>query len=164
VKFPGPAAWRPAHLVATWFGSGYLPIAPGTWGSALCLPVAWLIAAFLGWPGLLAAAALALAAGLWATAAEQRRTGEKDAGRFVIDEVAGQWIAVTPAIPPDLILYAAGFFAFRFFDIAKPWPAGWCDSRLPGAPGVMLDDIVAGFYAALMVYGLSFLKTEFGFA
>jgi len=149
--------FHPASLSATVCGIGYLPIAPGTWASAAALVPAWFIADRLGPLALLGAALLALALGIWATACIQSATGEKDPGRIVIDEVAGQWIALIPVWPLDIWLYAAGFFAFRLFDIVKPWPASWCDQKLPGAAGVMLDDIVAGIYAAIVVFGLTFV-------
>jgi len=149
--------FHPASLAATTCGIGYLPIAPGTWASAAALVPAWFIADQFGPLALIPAALAALALGLWATAHIQRTTGEKDPGRIVIDEVAGQWIALIPVWPLDPWLYATGFFAFRLFDILKPWPANWCDQSLPGAPGVMLDDIVAGIYAAIIVFGLTFV-------
>jgi phosphatidylglycerophosphatase A len=112
---------------------------------------------------LLAAAAVALAAGLWASARYCRACGEKDPSGVVIDEVAGQWLALAPIAVPDPVLYAIGFFAFRILDIIKPWPAGWCDRKLGGAPGVMFDDIAAGLYAALVVYGVILLNARVGF-
>jgi len=70
----------------------------------------------------------------------------------VIDEVAGQWLTLLVA-PPDLLLYLAGFLLFRLFDIRKPWPVSWADQSLPGGLGVMVDDLLAGLYAALFLYG-----------
>lgn len=155
--------WHPASLIATVFGIGNAAFASGTWASLAALPVAWLIAARFGSAWLAAAAALALAVGLWASARYCQACGEKDPSRVVIDEVAGQWLALVPIAVPDPVLYAIGFFAFRILDILKPWPAGWCDRKLPGAPGVMFDDIFAGLYAALVVYGVIFLGARFGF-
>ncbi|MPY75207.1 MAG: phosphatidylglycerophosphatase A [Alphaproteobacteria bacterium] len=155
--------WHPASLIATGFGIGNVPIASGSWASLAALPVAWLIAATFGSPWLLAAAALALAAGLWASSHYCLAIGEKDPSRVVIDEIAGQWLALAPIAIPDPVLYAIGFFAFRILDIIKPWPAGWCDRELAGAPGVMFDDIAAGLYAALVVYGVILLDARIGF-
>ena len=155
--------WHPASLIATAFGIGNAPIASGTWASLAALPAAWLIAARFGSLWLVAAATLALAAGLWASARYCRACGEKDPSRVVIDEVAGQWLALTPIAAPDPVLYAIAFFAFRILDILKPWPAGWCDRKLAGAPGVMFDDIAAGLYAALVVYGVILLNARIGF-
>jgi phosphatidylglycerophosphatase A len=155
--------WHPASLIATGFGIGNVPIASGSWASLAVLPVAWLIAGRFGGLWLIAAAALALLAGLWASARYCAASGEKDPSRIVIDEIAGQFLALAPIAVPDPVLYGIGFFAFRIFDIFKPWPAGWCDRELEGAPGVMFDDIAAGLYAALVVYGVIFLDSIYGF-
>lgn len=151
---PAPAPLA-ARIVATWFGSGLVPKAPGTAGSLAALPVAWAILAWGGgWPGLALAVLAAVVAGLWATAEVLRASGIKDPSFVVVDEVAGQWIALLPA-GLDPILFAAGFVLFRLFDIWKPWPVGWADRELPGAFGVMVDDLLAGAYAAAGVYGLN---------
>ena len=140
--------FHPATLLATWFGVGYLPKAPGTWGSLAALPFAWAISATGGPIALLIAAAVALALGIWAAERLERATQAKDPGHIVIDEVAGQWLTLVP-FAPDPLLYAIGFVLFRIADIFKPWPANWCDRNLSGGLGVMLDDIVAGAYAAI---------------
>ena len=142
---------HPAHLLATWFGVGHLPIAPGTWGSLAALPFAWAITAAGGPVALCIAAAAALAAGIWAAGVLERAGGAKDPGHVVIDEVAGQWLTLV-VVPPDLLLYAIGFFLFRVMDIVKPWPANWLDRNLAGGPGIMLDDIAAGAYAGIALY------------
>jgi phosphatidylglycerophosphatase A len=147
----GLAPWHPASLIATWFGAGLLPWAPGTWGSLAALPFAWAIAAVFGVGGLLVAAALAFLLGWWAAERVGRASGVEDQGAIVIDEVAGQWLAVAVA-PLDPIAYLLGFLLFRLFDITKPWPASWADRSLPGGLGVMTDDVVAGLYAAAALY------------
>ncbi|SLN54629.1 phosphatidylglycerophosphatase A family protein [Oceanibacterium hippocampi] len=152
----GIAFSHPASLIATWFGAGLIPKAPGTWGSLAALPFAWVILEFAGWPWLALATLLAFLAGLWASAAYCRAKGLKDPGEVVIDEVAGQWLALlaaTSAGSPDPLAFAVGFAAFRLFDIVKPWPVGWADRRLPGALGVMADDILAGLYGLACVAG-----------
>ena len=149
---PRPIGWsHPAHLLATWFGAGLLPKAPGTWGSLAALPFAWAIAAAGGPIALLVAAAVALAVGIWASEVLERAAQTKDPGHVVIDEVAGQWLTLVP-VAPDPLLYAIGFVLFRVADIYKPWPASWCDRNLAGGLGVMLDDIAAGAYAAIALY------------
>jgi len=153
---------HPASLIATGFGIGNIPIASGSWASLATLPVAWLIAGRFGALWLLAAAAIALLAGLWASARYCAASGEKDPSRVVIDEIAGQFLALAPIAVPDPVAYGIGFFAFRIFDIVKPWPAGWCDRKLEGAPGIMFDDIFAGLYAAIVVYGALLLNMKFG--
>ena len=102
----------------------------------------------------------AFALGLWATAEETRGSGDHDPTEIVIDEVVGQWIALFPVIfgatrmGADLLAlypgWIAAFLLFRLFDIWKPWPVGWADRR-GDALGVMLDDVLAGIMAALVV-------------
>lgn len=145
----GSIFWHPASLIATWGGVGLIRVASGTWGSLAALPFAWGLALVGGTPALVAASVAACLLGLWA-AGHICRSGETDSSAIVIDEVAGQWLAVAPAML-DPILWLTGFLSFRLFDILKPWPAGWIDRNLGGAPGVMLDDMVAGAYAAGVV-------------
>ena len=141
---------HPAFLIATWFGAGLLPRAPGTWGSLAALPFAWALA-WWGGPTALAAAMIAMfLIGWWAAAIYVRRTGRQDPGEVVVDEVAGQWLALV-MVPPDPLLYLAGFALFRLFDIKKPWPVGWADREIGGGLGVMVDDIFAGLYAAMIL-------------
>lgn len=146
----GISPWHPAALLATWFGAGLLPRAPGTWGSLAALPCAWLLAG-TGGMALLAAATTAVALiGWWASAVYVRRTGAADPGEVVIDEVAGQWLTLI-MVPPDPLLYLGGFALFRLFDIRKPWPVGWADREIGGGLGVMADDILAGLYAGTIM-------------
>jgi phosphatidylglycerophosphatase A len=145
---------HPAALLATWFGAGLLPRAPGTWGSLAALPFAWFIRDGFGVVGLAVAAAGLFVIGLWAASVYVRRGGEADPGAVVIDEVAGQWLVLV-AVPPNLALYAAGFVLFRIADIFKPWPASWIDRTLKGGLGVMLDDTAAALYAGAALYALS---------
>jgi phosphatidylglycerophosphatase A len=153
-----PPAFSPAMIVATWFGCGLAPKAPGTVGSLGALPAAWIILTYGGWPWLAAAAAAAAVLGIVATAVVLRRSSVKDPSFVVIDEVAGQWIALLPA-GLDPVLFIAGFLAFRLFDIWKPWPVSWADRAVSGALGVMLDDLIAGVFAAALVYGIGYALT-----
>lgn len=146
----GIPPWHPAFLAATWFGCGLLPKAPGTWGSAAALPFAWVLYLFGGSWTLLAASALCFLTGWWASAVYVRRTGIADPSEVVIDEVAGQWL-VLAAAPNDPLLYALGFVIFRVLDIRKPWPASWADRHVEGGLGVMLDDMLAAAYGALLM-------------
>lgn len=146
-----PSLASPAVLIATGLGSGYLPKAPGTWGSLLAAVLAWPIAVAGGAPALVAAAVLAAGAGIWAAGIYMAKTGEQDPGPVVIDEFAGQWLALA-VCPLDPVWWVAGFVAFRVTDIAKPFPANVIDRRMHGAAGVMLDDVVAGGYAAVILW------------
>ena len=144
----GRTLWEPSTALATFFGIGLLPIAPGTWASAIALPFAWAIASLGGWPALLAAATGAAAVGWWASARYVAQTGREDPSEIVIDEVAAQWLALC-VVPVSLVAYFAAFFVFRLFDTLKPWPASWADREVEGGAGVMLDDVFAGVYAAI---------------
>jgi phosphatidylglycerophosphatase A len=149
-----------SRIVATFLYAGLLRPAPGTWGSAAALPVAWALHAAGGPLALAAAILLAAAAGWWAIGRELARTGESDPSWVVIDEVAGMWIALLPVSAgaahagADVLAlwpgWVTAFFAFRLFDIWKPGPIGWAD-RQDGATGVMLDDLIAGVAAAVVV-------------
>ncbi len=137
-----------AAAAVTWFGVGRLPFAPGTWGSLAALPFAWILAG-AGGSVLLAGAVLAVFLIGWgASAVHVRRVGVADPSWVVIDEVAGQWLALIGA-PLDPLAYAVGFALFRAADILKPWPAGWADRSLKGGLGIMLDDLFAGAYALI---------------
>jgi phosphatidylglycerophosphatase A len=142
--------FHPACLLATWFGSGLLRPAPGTMGSLTALPFAWLIALAGGPIALLAASLLIFAVGCWAAGIYESADAVKDPGSVVIDEVAGQWLALVPA-PLDPIAYLVGFIAFRIADIVKPWPVSWADRSIGGGVGIMLDDMLAGLYALAAV-------------
>jgi phosphatidylglycerophosphatase A len=144
----GLPAWHPAVLLGTWFGVGLLPGMPGTWGSLVALPCAWAIRALWGAAGLAVAAAFTVAVGCWAAAKVVKASAAEDPGTIVIDEVAGQWLALLPAYP-DPLSYALGFLLFRIFDIWKPWPVRWADRHVGGGLGIMLDDLLAAVYAAL---------------
>ncbi|MSO92093.1 MAG: phosphatidylglycerophosphatase A [Rhodospirillales bacterium] len=150
----GVNMWRPSVLLATWFGAGLLPKAPGTWGSLAALPFAWVLAAVAGPAGLGIALAAVVIAGLWSASVFARASGEKDCRQIVIDEVAGQWLTLL-ATPPDVLSYALGFALFRIADVFKPWPVSWADRAFKGGLGVMLDDLLAGAYAFLVLFVLS---------
>ena len=137
---------------------GHLRLAPGTIGSLVALGTGYLIANLS--LGVLVAAILALSIlGTFAAERYGQRTGKKDASEVIIDEVAGQWIALI-ILPLDLWWFAAAFVLFRFFDITKIGPVGMAE-QLSGGVGVMADDIVAGLLAALCLWGAG--QIFFGF-
>ena len=137
------------HLLATWFGSGLSPLVPGTTGTLGTVPLILL----LWWAdSLLLHAAVTVVvtlAGLWAAGDAEARYGRKDPGQVVIDETAGYLVA-TFAFPFSWANLAGSFLLFRICDIVKPWPAGRLE-RLPGAYGIMIDDLFAGLYANLLL-------------
>jgi phosphatidylglycerophosphatase A len=147
-----------AWAVGTFFGAGRLKPGPGTWGSAAA-GLLWLAAgkglhfdreAMAGLT--LAAAAVATAVGVPAATIVEREGERSDPGHVVIDEAAGQWIALI-ASPVNLTHLLAGFLFFRVLDILKPWPARQLES-LPAGWGIMFDDVAAGVYALLLMVAL----------
>ena len=139
-----------AEWVATVGGIGLLPRAPGTWGSLAALPFAWLITQWGGSASLLAATVIVTFVGIFSADEAAKRIGVADPGSIVIDEVAGQFLALV-LIAPSWIGYAVGFAAFRFFDIVKPWPVSWADRKIKGGFGIVLDDLLAGAYVLLIM-------------
>ncbi|MEW6429404.1 MAG: phosphatidylglycerophosphatase A [Thermodesulfobacteriota bacterium] len=133
--------------VATGFSAGYLPVAPGTWGSLLGLPLHWLLTR-LPLPLYAAAVAVLIVVAVLAAGGAEKILDRKDPGVVVIDEVAGMVVTMVGA-PQVWWAYVAGFLLFRLFDIVKPFPARWCDRHLNGGFGIVLDDLVAGVYAML---------------
>ena len=157
----GLSFWHPAVLAATWFGTGLLPKAPGTWGSLAALPIAWVIAERFGALALVAVGLAIFLVGLWAVKIyldhSPGHSEDQDPGINNIDEVAGQLLALVPA-GLDPLAFGLAFIAFRFFDVIKPWPIGALERRLDGALGVMADDLAAALYAAAIVSLFLFIK------
>jgi phosphatidylglycerophosphatase A len=159
---PAPAAAAPpprgareiaAHVLSVWFGCGHLP-APGTMGTLGAIPLYLLIRPH----GLLAVAATAVAVtvvGLWAAGVVERRLGTKDPQIVCIDEVAGVFVTWL-GVPPTTKGLVAGVVLFRIFDQWKPWPARRAEA-LGGGAGVVLDDVVAGIWGAVLLFGASFV-------
>jgi phosphatidylglycerophosphatase A len=138
-------------------GVGYLPLMPGTWGSLLAVGIFLLFTRILTGTTLVAIVVITIlaftVAGIWASTRTEQLWDRKDPGKVVVDEVAGQLIALFP-----LTLFAqwstaaviVSFILFRVFDIVKPYPANKLQD-LHGGAGVMLDDLVAGVYGAVIV-------------
>lgn len=142
-----------ALAIATWFGCGYSPVAPGTVGSLGAIAVALPLVRYCGF-GRVELAVMAMAAavvGTWAGGRAARHFASKDPGYVVVDEVAGQWFALAGATVLNWKSWLAAFLLFRLFDIWKPFPARQAES-LPGGIGIMMDDVVAGLYAALVLW------------
>ncbi len=141
---------HPAGWIATALGAGLAPKAPGTAGSLVALLPWWFLLRGLS-PGVYLAVLVAgFALGVWACAVSDRRVGRHDQGALVWDEVIGVWITLFAA-PAAWWWMLAGFALFRLFDIWKPWPVSWADRRVHGGLGVMLDDVLAGVYALLVL-------------
>ena len=135
-------------MVATAFGAGFSPIAPGTAGSLVGLALFWPLQMTPPWMQV-AATVVVYLAGVAASARLARRLGRKDPGAAVIDEVVGMWLALLflPFTPATAV---AGFLLFRALDVFKPWPARQFES-LPGGWGIMTDDVMAAVYANLLL-------------
>lgn len=146
-----PRGDRLATLLATWFGCGFFPKAPGTAGTIGALPLYFLVSA--GGPGaILATAFVVTVIGIWAADRVAKRLGTHDPQIVCIDEVAGVLIALAAA-PRTALGIVAAVVLFRVLDTWKPWPARTAERRLPGGLGIVLDDVLAGLWgaAALLV-------------
>ena len=139
---------HPGGWIASGFGSGLSPFAPGTAGSAAAL-LPWLAMRELSIPLYLILVVLAFGIGVWASNIVIERLCISDPGVIVWDEFVGQWISLLPLLiwPAHWLWIGAGFFLFRLFDVFKPWPCSWADRKVKGGFGVMLDDAFAGIYA-----------------
>jgi phosphatidylglycerophosphatase A len=137
-----------AKLIATGFGSGYSPVAPGTAGSLVGV-LLFLPLAGRPWPLQLALVVAVTLVGMAAADRLARALGLKDPGLVVVDEIAGQWLSYL-ALPFTPLTALAGFVLFRVMDIVKPWPARDLE-RLPGGIGIVADDLAAGVYANLLL-------------
>lgn len=150
-----PDLGNPIHLLAFGFGSGCSPKAPGTMGTlaavALYLPLSLLpLGAYLG------VLLVVVLSGFWLCERASRDLGVHDHPGIVWDEIAGYLLTMVAA-PPGWIWILTGFVLFRLFDIWKPWPISWLDRRVGGGPGIMLDDLLAGVFAAACLQGLAHL-------
>jgi len=147
---------RSAEWLATCFGLGKVSYATGTVASAVATLCA-IPLVLLGWKALLPAFIAITAIGIPVCGAYARGRRIHDPGDCVLDEVAGQWLALLPVAAAvdgkHWLAYLVAFLAFRLFDIWKPWPVWWADQRLPGGTGIVADDVAAGVYAALVVFG-----------
>ena len=139
----------PINLLAFGLGSGLAPVAPGTAGSLVWLVLAWSTLDLPIAARLLVAIALILS-GIWICGEAARRIAVHDHPGIVWDEIAGIYLALLVA-PPSIWAWALGFGLFRLFDIWKPWPIRDLDHRLKGGLGIMLDDLVAALYTALIL-------------
>ncbi|MEQ6290656.1 phosphatidylglycerophosphatase A [Vogesella sp. GCM10023246] len=147
----------PAHFLALGFGSGLITPAPGTWGTLAALPLAWgLLQLGLGgiWLALLSLPLFVL--GVYVCEVTGRALGVADSGHIVWDEIVAM-LLVLAFVPATPLAWLAAFVAFRGFDIIKPWPIRWLDAKVHGGFGVMLDDIVAGIFATVVLKLLAFL-------
>ena len=158
-KFPN--LLKPSHIFATLFGVGLLPFAPGTWGSLFGLILFFYTNIYLSinvqlfYLFLLVIILFAILVCFFAT--KELGDNEKDQKSIVIDELAGVWIAFIPVsgivMMQDFLTYSVlAFLLFRVFDIWKPYPIGFIDKKIKNYIGIVLDDLVAGLYAAIIIW------------
>lgn len=143
---PQSLADRLATVLATWFGCGFVPKAPGTAGTLGALPLYFLVAP-AGATGVLLAAIGVTLVGIWAAGRVAARLATHDPQIVCIDEVAGVLITLAAA-PRTVAGVVAAVVLFRALDMLKPWPARAAERRLPGGLGVVLDDVAAGLWGA----------------
>ena len=149
---------HPAHFIALGFGAGLAPVAPGTFGTIVAIPIALVLDRYAGDAGFAAAIVVLFVVGVWASAVTGRALGVPDHGSIVVDEVVAFLLVLYFAgLTPLRIAFA--FVLFRFFDIVKPPPIRQVDAAMKSGFGVMLDDIVAAGYS-LLVFALAARAVE----
>jgi len=141
---------HPADLLALGFGSGLAPVAPGTAGTVVAIPLYFLLQPLALHIYLMLVTGLFLI-GIPLCAHTARRLGVHDHPGIVWDEIVGYLVTMTFA-PPGWLWIVAGFVLFRLFDVLKPWPIKWLDRKVGGVFGIMVDDLLAGIVAAVVLY------------
>jgi len=139
-------------FIATGAYTGYLPIAPGTWGTLVALPLNLLLIR-LSPEGYGISLLILFLVGVYTAGSAEKILDRKDPGAIVIDEIIGMLITLISA-PPQPFVWLMAFLLFRLFDIVKPWPVSWADRHLNGGLGIVLDDVLAGGYAWLTLHGI----------
>ena len=148
-----PNWFNPIHLLAFGFGSGAAPKAPGTWGTLAAVLIYWPLSQLSPEHYLLMLLVTSVM-GIYICGQTARDLGVHDHGSIVWDEFVGFWITMFAA-PVGWGWVVVGFVLFRFFDIIKPWPISWIDKKITGGFGIMLDDVIAGVMAAVVLQGIA---------
>jgi phosphatidylglycerophosphatase A len=148
-----PNWFNPIHLLAFGFGSGAAPKAPGTWGTLAAVLIYWPLSQLSPEHYLLMLLVTSVM-GIYICGQTARDLGVHDHGSIVWDEFVGFWITMFAA-PVGWVWVLVGFVLFRFFDIIKPWPISWIDKKITGGFGIMLDDVIAGVMAAVVLQGIA---------
>jgi len=148
--FPA-SIWRnPIHFIASGFGVGALPWIPGTWGTLLAIPIYLALEAMLNPLGYLLVLIGLIIMGVWATGVTAKACGDTDPGFIVWDEIVGFLLAMFLA-PNDWSWIWSAFILFRVFDILKPWPIKWIETKFTGGYGIVFDDLMAGLYVWIIL-------------
>lgn len=140
---------NPNHFFAFGFGSGLAAKAPGTFGTLAAVPIFWLIQD-LSWPLYLSWLVITFVLGVYWCERSSKALGVHDHGGIVWDEFVGYWITMFMA-PKGILWMLIGFVLFRLFDIVKPWPIRWLDRHVDGGLGIMVDDVLAGIFACVVL-------------
>ncbi|WP_185234866.1 phosphatidylglycerophosphatase A family protein [Teredinibacter franksiae] len=140
----------PRLLLAFGFGSGMSPVVPGTMGTLIAVPI-YLLMTLLPLPAYLAVVAIAAAIGIHLCGYASAKLGVHDHKGIVWDEFVGFWLTMV-AVPVTWKTVLAGFVLFRLFDMVKPWPISWVDRKVHGGFGIMVDDVLAGIAAAVVLW------------
>jgi phosphatidylglycerophosphatase A len=148
-RIPARRLLHPVDFLALGFGSGLVPRAPGTAGTVVAIPV-YLLLQPLALPYYAALVVLLALAGIAICGQTASRLGVHDHPGIVWDEIVGYLVTMAFA-PPGWLWVALGFLLFRLFDILKPWPIRWCDRKVSGGLGIMLDDLLAGVISAALL-------------
>ena len=146
----------PVNFLAFGFASGLAPFAPGTFGTLTAIPL-YLLMQDLSLPVYLFVVLLVTLSGIWICDKASKSLAVHDHPGIVWDEFAGYFVTMIAA-PSGLLWIVAGFLLFRLFDIWKPWPISWLDKKVQGGLGIMMDDIVAGIFALVMLQLLYYLS------
>jgi len=146
-RIPPRLLRNPLHLLSLGLGSGLSPLAPGTCGTLVAIPLYLLLVQLPLWY-YLGAVAVAFAIGVYLCGYTSKALGEHDHGGIVWDEFVGFWITMI-AVPVTWQWILAGFVLFRLFDIVKPWPVKVADAKMKGGFGIMFDDLLAALYALI---------------
>ena len=135
--------------IATGLGTGYLPIAPGTWGSLVALPLHFLLIR-LSPQNYFISLGIIFVIAIFTAGSAEKIIDRQDPGIVVIDEIIGMLITLIGA-PTNVLVWLVGFLAFRFFDILKPFPIRLIDQRIHGGIGIVMDDVLAGLYSLVLL-------------
>ena len=147
---------NPLLLLATGFGVGLIPVAPGTCGALLAVAISWLIVQMFGPIILTIFIVLFFFIGIWVSDYCIKRFEVNDPQQVVIDEIVAQSLVLL-CVPLEIMTYLIGFLLFRVFDIFKPWPISWSERAIKGGLGIMVDDILAAIYTLPFLYLISYL-------
>ncbi|AKZ66128.1 phosphatidylglycerophosphatase A [Candidatus Palibaumannia cicadellinicola] len=149
--------FNPLHLLATGFGSGMFYWMPGTAGSLVAIPLWWILISLFHWSCNVLILIFSIILGIYVCHKTACHIGVHDHSCIVLDELVGMWITLIMLPNNNIIWIIIGFILFRYLDICKPGPIIWCHRKIKGGIGIIIDDVIAGIIAAIiirMIYSL----------